>query len=75
MKKTKIAIGCIVQWYEVEMHTEYVQSVINAIDYYDKNEVIVDLCFYLSQNMERVDANQITSEELLNKFKLNYCNY
>ena len=69
MKKTKIAIGCIVQWYEVEMHTEYVQSVINAIDYYDKNEVIVDLCFYLSQNMERVDANQITSEELLNKFK------
>ena len=32
---TKIAIGCIVQWYEVEMYEEYLDSVINAINFVD----------------------------------------
>ena len=34
MNKPTIAIGCIVQWYEVEMFTEYLASVINSINYY-----------------------------------------
>ena len=33
MNKPTIAIGCIVQWYEVEMFTEYLESVINSINY------------------------------------------
>ena len=28
--KNKFAIGCIVQWYEIEMVDEYLQSVKNA---------------------------------------------
>ena len=28
----KFAIGCIVQWYEIEMVEEYLQSVKNAIE-------------------------------------------
>ena len=69
MSKTKIAIGCIIQWYEVEVHTEYIQSIINAVKYHNKKDIIVDLCFYLSQNIEQIDKSQISSEEILNKFK------
>ena len=58
--ETKIAIGCIIQWYEVEMYENYIDSVINAIDYIDNKEnVIVDLCFYLSENIERLDTSII----------------
>tara|TARA_R110002153_G_scaffold152808_2_gene304547 strand:+ start:3477 stop:4463 length:987 start_codon:yes stop_codon:yes gene_type:complete len=70
MNKPKIAIGCIVQWYEVEMYQEYLQSIINAIKYSESNDnVFVDLCFYLSENIEQLDTNLITPEILLNKFK------
>ena len=30
--ENKIAIGCLVQWYEIEMVGEYLQSVKNALD-------------------------------------------
>lgn len=70
MSKPKIAIGCIVQWYEAEMYQEYLQSVINAIKYSNsKDNVTVDLCFYLSENLEKVDTNQISKEELVSRFK------
>ena len=52
MSKPKIAIGCIVQWYEVEMYMEYLQSIVNAIKYSNSiDNVFVDLCFYLSENI------------------------
>ena len=70
MNKPKIAIGCIVQWYEVEMYQEYLQSIINAIKYSESNNnVFVDLCFYLSENIEQLDNNLVTPETLFNKFK------
>jgi hypothetical protein len=71
MSKPKIAIGCIVQWYEVEMYSEYLQSVINAIKYSNSyDNVFVDFNFYLSENIEQVDTDIISKEEILNKFKL-----
>tara|TARA_R110002167_G_scaffold108006_2_gene276049 strand:- start:281 stop:1336 length:1056 start_codon:yes stop_codon:yes gene_type:complete len=69
MANTKIAIGCIIQWYEVEVHREYIQSVVNAINFHDKNDVIVDLCIYLSQNIEKLDPEQISMDEIIEKFK------
>ena len=70
MNKPKIAIGCIVQWYEAEMYKEYLLSVINAVKYSDSvDNVIVDLCFYLSENIEKLDTTLVTKEELTNKFK------
>ena len=47
--KNKFAIGCIVQWYEIEMVEEYLQSLKNALDAIDnKNdiEIILDEDFY-----------------------------
>ena len=69
MDRTQIAIGCIIQWYEVEAHKDYIQSVINAINYYNKEDIIVDLCFYLSQNIEQIDREQISPEVILKNFK------
>ena len=67
---TKIAIGCIVQWYEVEMYEEYLDSVINAINFVDKKDkVIVDICFYLSQNLEQIDTSLMTMEKIKERFK------
>ena len=33
--KTKFAIGCLVQWYEVEIIKEYVESLRDAYNAYD----------------------------------------
>ena len=34
----KIAIGCLVQWYEIELVEEYLQSVKNAVDMIDNKK-------------------------------------
>ena len=39
--KTKFAIGCLVQWYEVDIIGEYIETLKNAIDEYD-GEIRVD---------------------------------
>ena len=42
--KNKVAIGCLIQWYEIELIEEYLQSVKNALDVIDNKEnVIIDL--------------------------------
>jgi hypothetical protein len=67
--KNKFAIGCIVQWYEVDVYENYIKSVINAlIGIKNKKNIIVDLCFYLSQNIEEVDESQITMKDIFKRF-------
>ena len=39
--KTKFAIGCLIQWYEVDIIEEYIDSLRDAVDYYD-GEVKID---------------------------------
>jgi len=34
----KFAIGCLVQWYEIEMIEEYIQSVRNSLELVDNKE-------------------------------------
>ena len=42
----KFAIGCLVQWYEIELVEEYLPSVKNAVEIIDNKEnVIIDLYF------------------------------
>jgi len=68
--KNKFAIGCIVQWYEIEMVEEYLQSVKNALDAIDnKKNIVVDLYFNCSQVLEKIDENQITISDV--KYKYN----
>ena len=52
------AIGCIVQWYEIEIIEEYLESVKNAIDIIENKEnVTIDLCFNMLQHFEKVDKD------------------
>ena len=42
--KTKFAIGCLIQWYEVDIIQEYLDSLKDAIADYE-GDVIVDFYF------------------------------
>ncbi len=65
----RFAIGCIVQWYEIEMVEEYLQSVKNALKSIEnKKNVIVDLYLNVDQSLEKIDESQTTIEEIEYRF-------
>ena len=65
----KIAIGCLVQWYEIELVEEYLQSVKNAVDMIDnKKDVIIDLYFNTDETLEKVDRDKINMTGIYGKF-------
>jgi len=65
----KIAIGCLVQWYEIELVEEYLQSVKNAVDMIDnKKDVIIDLYFNTDETLEKIDEDKISMSSICNKF-------
>jgi len=54
----KFAIGCIIQWYEIEIVKDYLQSVKNSLENIENKEnVIIDLYFYSSQDLEKIDES------------------
>lgn len=50
--KTKFAIGCLIQWYEVDIIGEYIETLKEAIDEYE-GEVIVDFTICMNQDLEK----------------------
>lgn len=67
--KNKIAIGCLVQWYEIELIEEYLTSLRNAVDVIDnKKNVVIDLYFNCSQRLEKIDEKQITISDVKKKY-------
>jgi len=68
--KHKFAIGCLVQWYEIELIEEYLQSVKAAVDVIEnKKNIVIDLYFNCSQSLEKIDDEQITMVSIKNKYK------
>ena len=70
--RNKFAIGCIIQWYEIEILETYLLSVKNAIkNIENKENVIIDLHLDCSESLEKVDTSQITISEIkLRYYKL-----
>ena len=69
--KYKYAIGCLIQWYEVELVGEYLQSVKNSLDTVDNKEnVIIDLYLNCSQALEKIDEdiNNLQFKKLRNSW-------
>jgi len=69
--KSKFAIGCLVQWYEVDIISEYVETLKEAISQYD-GEVIVDVAVVLDQTLEKCTSKQThqeCKEKILNSVK------
>ena len=46
----KIAIGCLIQWYEIEIIEEYLQSVKNAVDLIDNKDQAIDTIMYIASS-------------------------
>ena len=67
--KYKYAIGCLVQWYEVEIVHEYIESVKRSLQNIDNKEnVIVDICFNMAQNLEQIDESQMKLDDIFHRF-------
>ena len=54
MRNTKLAIGCLVQWYEIGIIPEYINSLISAVDSYDKENVLIDIHLTTNQYLEEI---------------------
>jgi hypothetical protein len=55
--KTKFAIGCLIQWYEIDMISEYVDSLKDAVISYD-GEIYIDINFVMNQDLEKSTMTQ-----------------
>tara|TARA_R110002020_G_scaffold443993_2_gene655333 strand:- start:44 stop:1009 length:966 start_codon:yes stop_codon:yes gene_type:complete len=69
--KTKIGIGCLVQWYEADIIGEYVESLKDAIKNYD-GEIFVDFTIVKNQDLEKC-ISQEKLDECIEKIK-SICN-
>ena len=64
--KNKYVIGCHVMFYEIEIYKEYIDGLINLLETIDNKEnVYLDLCFNVSEKIEKIDTDKITKEELI----------
>ena len=68
MSKTKFAIGCLVQWYEVEMVSEYIETLNEAINEYDGN-VLVDVTLVMNQDLEKTSLDRLEFLNIKNRVK------
>jgi hypothetical protein len=70
--KNKYVIGTHVMFFEIEMFKDFIDGLINLLETVENKEnVIVDLCFNLSQKLEKIDTNNIDEKSLLVKFSNN----
>lgn len=67
--KTKFAIGCFVQWYEIDIIQEYVDSLADAIRAYN-GPIDVDMTLSIGQWLEKTT---LTTEEMT-ALELRICN-
>ncbi len=68
--QNKFAIGCLVQWYEIEILEEYVQSVRNAlgiIDRYHRKNVIVHFTLVTNQQLEKIN-DEVSMKDIEKRF-------
>ena len=67
--KNRYVIGTHVMFFEIEMFKDFIDGMINLVETVENKEnVIVDLCFNLSQKLEKIDKNKIDKKGLLAKF-------
>ena len=65
----KFSIGCLVQWYEIEILHEYLRSVKNSLDNIEnKDNVLIDLYFNMDQSLEKLDSEKNDISDIRNKF-------
>ena len=67
--KNKYVIGTHVMFFEIEMYKDFIDGLVNLLeDVENKENVYIDLCFNLSQQIEKIDYDKTSVEELTQKF-------
>tara|TARA_R110002110_G_scaffold67500_5_gene183945 strand:+ start:485 stop:1495 length:1011 start_codon:yes stop_codon:yes gene_type:complete len=67
--KNKYVIGCHIMFYEIEMISDYIDSLINLSDGIENKEnIVIDLFFNCSQFFERINEEEMSKDELVKKF-------
>jgi hypothetical protein len=73
----KIAIGCLVQWYEIKIIEEYIESVKEALSGIENEDnIIVDFTFVTNQDLEKIDddheinALRFKFQDMMNSFDI-----
>jgi len=67
--KNKYVIGTHVMFFEIEMYKDFIDGMVNLLETVDnKDNVTIDLCFNMSEMVEKIDYNKISKDELLGKF-------
>ena len=57
----KYVIGTHIMFFEIEMYKDFIDGMVNLLETVENKEnVIIDLCLNLSQNLEKIDRNKIT---------------
>lgn len=65
--RVMIAVGCLVQWFEIEMIEEYLNSLTKSIGV-DKDKVLIDLILCTNQDLEVIEDISLLPY-IENKFK------
>lgn len=70
MKLTrKYVIGTHVMFFEIEMYKDFIDGLVNLLeDVENKENIYIDLCFNMSEQIEKIDYDKISEIELLQKF-------
>jgi hypothetical protein len=67
--KNKYVIGTHVMFFEIEMYKDFIDGLVNLLETVEnKDNVTIDLCFNMSEEIEKIDYEKISKEELLSKF-------
>jgi len=67
--KNKYVIGTHVMFFEIEMYKDFIDGLVNLLETVEnKDNVTIDLCFNMSEKIEKIDYDKISKDELLGKF-------
>jgi len=67
--KNKYVIGTHVMFFEIEMYNDFIDGLVNLLETVEnKDNVTIDLCFNMSEKIEKIDYDKISKDELLGKF-------
>ena len=65
----RYVIGTHVMFFEIEMYKDFIEGMVNLLETVENKEnVTIDLCFNISEQIEKIDKEQISEIELLDKF-------
>ena len=67
--KNRYVIGTHVMFFEIEMYKDFIDGMVNLLETVDNKEnVSIDLCFNVSEQIEKIDMDKISHKELFDKF-------